>query len=101
MEPFTQDGAMMRLRKFIVSNDEVRSKLFLAVSRFTCQTVQSINVIESPHFRELLVYYSHGRITEDEIPGRTCMTEDIMKAWKEEQDKFSKEMNVRQTYPIC
>ncbi|KAF9646288.1 hypothetical protein BDM02DRAFT_3271066, partial [Thelephora ganbajun] len=49
-EPFTREGLVMRLQSFIVGDG------------------QSIDVIENPHFRELLLYLGQGRVTDDDIP---------------------------------
>ena len=61
----------------------------------SCQVVQSINIIENSHFRELLLYLGQGHVTDDEIPGQTCLTESIIKAWKQEREQFHQEMKVR------
>jgi len=65
---------------------------------FSCaahQTTQSINVVESPRFRKLLLYFGQGRATDDEIPKRTHLTEGIIQAWKKEREDFHQEMKVR------
>jgi len=67
------------------------SRFLLASYKFT----QSINVIENSHFRELLLYLGQGHVTDDEIPGRTYLTESIIKAWKRERELFYQEMEVR------
>lgn len=56
--------------------------------------MQSINVIDNPHFRELLLYLGQGRIMDGEIPGRTLLTQSIMGAWREEREQFHQEMKV-------
>jgi len=62
---------------------------------------QSISVIDNPQFRELLRFYAQGHAVDCEPPGRTCLTESIMKAWKNERDEFHQEMKVRWTCPPC
>jgi len=63
--------------------------------------MQSINVIENPHFRNLLLFLAQGRVLDDEIPGRTCLTESILKAWKTEREVFYQEMKVCLAYLLC
>jgi hypothetical protein len=71
--------------------------MVLGVFLVTHNITQSINVIENPHFHELLLYFGQGHVTDDEIPGRTCLTENIIKAWKRERDEFYQEMKVRRS----
>ena len=57
-------------------------------------TFQSINVIEDPNFRDLVLFLGRGAYAEEDIPHRTKLTEEIIKAWKEERKQFSAEMKV-------
>lgn len=63
--------------------------------------MQSINLVESPIFRRFVVFLCQGRIGDEVIPGRTCLTESIIKAWKKEQDLFYEEMKVSQMRLQC
>ena len=78
-----------------------RSAPFYCFFHSTHPITQSINVIENPHFRELLLFLAQGRVTDDEIPGRTCMTESILKTWKTEREAFYQEMKVCQVCSLC
>lgn len=55
---------------------------------------QSINVVENPHFRELLLYLAQGKCTDEEIPRRTALTSSIIEAWMDERERFYQEMKV-------
>jgi len=98
VEQFTHEGLMVRLQKFIVGDDQVCLQLFSVSFHFTHQIMQSINVIDNPHFRELLLYLGQGCITDGEIPGRTHLTQSIMQAWREEREQFHQEMKVCWTW---
>jgi len=73
--------------------------LFLLI--FTYKIVQSINIVDNPEFRELLLYFGQGRVTNSEIPARTCLTGSIIKTWKDERDQFHQEMKVCWTCLLC
>ena len=51
-------------------------------------------MVENPNFRELLIYVSGGTCTEQDIPHRTKLTNDIMEAWKQERKAFADDMKV-------
>ncbi|KAF5387624.1 hypothetical protein D9615_000715 [Tricholomella constricta] len=64
-EPFTLEGFYDRLAKWIVVDD------------------QSINVIESPELRDLLLFIG-TELTENNLPHRTKLTEIIVESFKKE-----------------
>ena len=45
-------------------------------------------MVKKPNFQELLVYIGGGTCTEEDILHQTKFTNDIIKAWKEEQKSF-------------
>ncbi|KAJ2973106.1 hypothetical protein NUW54_g12126 [Trametes sanguinea] len=62
--PFTQDNLMYFLARWIVADD------------------QSINVVECPEFQDLM-FFLRPDLDEGDLPGRTRMTEFILKQWAE------------------
>jgi hypothetical protein len=72
----------------------LRPYLTIASLLLPYPTMQPINVIEDPNFRELLQFFGQGCVKDDEIPGRTHLTRSIIEAWKEERDQFYTEMQV-------
>ncbi|KAG8960298.1 hypothetical protein FRC05_006982, partial [Tulasnella sp. 425] len=73
-EPFNLDGFLAQLVRWLVSDD------------------QSVNVIENPFFRKLLVFVSNGALADDDIPHRTKVTSLIKSAAALEQQHMRKEM---------
>lgn len=51
-------------------------------------------MVNDPHFREILIYMSDGVHTEEDIPHRTKVTNDITEAWKQERKTFADDMKV-------
>ena len=102
-ELFTRDGLMKRLQKFVVAGDQVCLHFFLISSCVTHKCMQSINVVESPHFRDILLYIGQGGVTllNNEIPGRTCLKESIIKTWRQERELFYEEMKVSYVCLLC
>lgn len=79
-EPFTQEGLMIRIQEFIANSHNVRLRLFLAsLELLTRSYTQSIDLVESPCFRDLLLYLGQGRVTDDDIPKRTDLMENVAK----------------------
>ena len=60
---------------------------------------QSINVVNNPDFRDLLLYTGHGICTEDDIPHQTKLTDSIIEAWKQERKEFVNNMKVHPIMP--
>lgn len=56
--------------------------------------MQAINMIDSPRFHTVLQYYGHGQVTDKDIPGRTCLTENILETWEIERQQLHEEMKV-------
>ncbi|KAG8939145.1 hypothetical protein FRC04_006945 [Tulasnella sp. 424] len=75
-EPFNLDGFLAQLVRWLVSDD------------------QSVNVIENPFFRKLLVFVSNGALADDDIPHRTKVTSLIKSAAALEQQHMRKEMQL-------
>jgi hypothetical protein len=51
-------------------------------------------VVDNRGFRDLLVFVGAGTCTEEDIPHRTKLTDDIIKAWGEERKAFADDMKV-------
>ena len=94
VETFAQEGFITWLLKFIIGDNQVHHQLLSVHSYLTCWIIQSINVVENPHFHELLWYIGQGNVTEDKIPGWTSVTRSIIMAWKGEQEELYQEMKV-------
>ena len=68
------------LLKFIVADDQVSELSFLTFSTVMCNH-QSLNIVECPEFRQLLLL--HGNLKDSDIPHRTRLRELLLQAWKE------------------
>ena len=93
-EQFTREGLLRLMIKFVTSNDQVYLFLWFTPGHHSLTKSQSLNLVENPIFRELLIYVGGGKCTEEDIPHRTKLTAEIIEAWKEERRQFSNEMKV-------
>jgi hypothetical protein len=77
-QPYSQEALLKHLINFIVADDQVRALhgvfLHLLISS------QSINVIECPEFRGLLLLLRPD-LEERDIPHRTRLRQSIIEAW--------------------
>jgi hypothetical protein len=55
---------------------------------------QSINVVENPHFKELLCLLGIGNIEFKDLPGRTQITKAIFEAYHREYHLLVEELKV-------
>lgn len=62
---------------------------------------QSINLVDNPNFRELLIYIGGGTCAEEDVPHRTKFTSEIIEAWKQERKVFADEMKVCLIIAFC
>ncbi|KAG9018943.1 hypothetical protein FRB90_008137, partial [Tulasnella sp. 427] len=72
-EPFTMDGFIQRLLRWIVVDD------------------QSIRVLECPEFRDLLTYVS-DHLDDEDIPHRTKLTNEIISLYQKKQEEMYREL---------
>ena len=100
VDPFTRDGLLRRLVKFVSGNDQVHS-IVCVLGEPSLIKLQSINVVDDPNFRELLTYAGGGaRCVEEDIPHWKKFTNDIIEAWKQERKVFAGEMEVRWIHEV-
>jgi hypothetical protein len=80
-ESFTSEGLLRHVINFIVADDQVSIWVCASVSVFILiSTYQSINVVECPEFRQLLLFLRED-LKEEDLPHRDKIRAAIMKAW--------------------
>lgn len=81
---FSQDAFHQHLLNFIVADDQVRDACFLFILLCSCFVVpnhKSLNVVECPEFRKLLLLL-RSDLKDSQIPRRTKIRELLLQAWK-------------------
>lgn len=53
---------------------------------------QSINVLESPEFRELMLFLGDGKLEDKDLPHPTKMTKTILEEFKKERKSLAEDM---------
>lgn len=95
-EKFTLATFQQYLVNFITSDDQVGADCRLIDDPLTIFH-QSINVVESPYFRRLLLLLRES-LQEKDIPHRTKMRELIMESWEAYIETLKEELAVRHYY---
>jgi hypothetical protein len=75
-EPFSVEGLLKRIAKFIVADDQV-CFFFKSFITFILIIIQSIRVVECPEFRDLLLFACHD-IEDSDLVKRDAMRDLIM-----------------------
>lgn len=79
-EHFTSEALLRHIINFIVADDQVGRILKYLSIMILIFTHQSINVVECPEFRQLLLILRED-LREEDIPHRDKIRSAIMKAW--------------------
>lgn len=95
-EKFSLPTFHQYLVNFITSDDQVGADCRLIDDPLTIFH-QSINVVESPYFRRLLLLLRES-LQEKDIPHRTKMRELIMESWEDYIVTLKEELAVRRYY---
>lgn len=89
---FSAPHFIKHLVNFIVADDQVSAMSLQGAP--TSSPFQSINVVECREFRDLLILLRND-LKEEDIPRRTKIREEIMKAWEKWFTALKKELQVR------
>jgi len=81
--PLTQDSLHDHLVEWITATDQVHHYLYLCCAQIEVSVSKPLRATEHPSFRKLLLHVS-DRLTDDDIPSRTTLTE----ATKEAADQI-------------
>jgi hypothetical protein len=94
--PFSQSQLLKAIVSFVVADDQVQS---MPHQYYTANhiTFQSINVVECPEFRDLLLLLRED-LHDRQIPHRTKIREAIITAWKSWFISLKSELAVRITF---
>ena len=82
-EPFTSEALLRYIVNFVVADDQVRISSCLCVSSLyviLISSYKSINVVECPEFRQLLLFLRED-LREEDIARRDKIRDAIMRAW--------------------
>lgn len=90
-KPFSPETFLQVLISFVVADDQVRCAVF-SISLLLI-LFQSINVMECPEFRNLLLLLRPD-LADKDIPHRTKLRESIIKAWKTWFESLKKDLSV-------
>jgi hypothetical protein len=96
--PFSHKIFQKALVDFIVVNDQVRSRLLLNFLLFS--SLQAINVVECPEFRNLLLVLREN-LEDKDIPRRTKIREAILKEWDPRFQHLKKDLAVCFSLQLC
>lgn len=95
---YSRDAFLTALIRFIVTDDQVSTPLI--VNRTWLINFQSINVIECPEFRNLLLLLRED-FKDGDIPHRKKIREVIVQAWAVYFEDLKKELKVRPFSFVC
>ena len=90
-KPFSPETFLQVLISFVVVDDQVRCAVFSILLLLIL--FQSINVMECPEFRNLLLLLRPD-LADKDIPHRTKLRESIIKAWKTWFESLKKDLSV-------
>jgi len=92
--PFTVEGFHHLLLKWIAVDDQVCQSCKSCCCLGTTNNNKSINVLECPEFRELLLYIGENKLDEDDLPHRTKATIMILEEYKKKHMKVVNDIQV-------